>query len=82
VGAPNLGLALVELQMTPTEEDNMAQSGRSWKLDRAVVHRNGKARSNRYSPSDGPRPRPHSRKQYWHPGNKRFQRNPFYRPGA
>jgi hypothetical protein len=42
----------------------MAQSGRSWKLDRAVVHRNGTTRSNRYSPSDGPKPRPHSRKQY------------------
>jgi hypothetical protein len=60
----------------------MARSRRSWKLDRTVVHRDVKARSNRYSASDGPKPRTHSRKQYGHPGNKRFHRNPYYRPGA
>jgi len=29
---------------------------------------------------DGPKPPHISRKQYWHPGNQRYQRNPFYRP--
>ena len=60
----------------------MAQSGRAWKMDRTVVHRAGKVRSNRYSAGDGPKPAPHSRKQYWHSGNNRYQRNPYYRPGS
>ena len=61
----------------------MAKRGRAWKLERAVVHRPGKGpRSNRYAGGDGPKPAPHSRKQYWHPGNQRYQRNPYYRPGA
>ena len=60
----------------------MAQRGRAWKMDRAAVHRDGKTTSNRYSRTDGPKPAPHSRKQYWHPGNGRYQRNPWYRPGA
>ena len=61
----------------------MAKRGRAWKLERAVVHRPGRApRSNRYTRGDGPKPAPHSRKQYWHPRNQRYQRNPNYRPGA
>ena len=58
----------------------MAKRGRAWKLERTVVHRAGRpARSNRYASSDGPKPKPHSRKQYWHPGNGRYQKNPHYR---
>jgi hypothetical protein len=60
----------------------MAQKGRAWKMDRTVVHQGGKTRSNRYSGGDGPKPPPHTRKQYWHPGNGRYQRNPYYRPDA
>jgi hypothetical protein len=60
----------------------MRQRGRAWKLDRTAVHRGGKTRSNRYTKSDGPKPAPHSRKHYWHPGNGRYQRNPHYRPGG
>lgn len=61
----------------------MAQRGRAWKIDRTVVHkRGGKPRSNRYSSTDGPKPAPHTRKQYWHPGNNRYQRNPYYDPNA
>ena len=61
----------------------MAKRGRAWKLERAAVHQAGKApRTNRYASGDGPKPAPHSRKQYWHPGNQRYQRNPYYRPGA
>lgn len=61
----------------------MAKRGRAWKLERTMVHRPGKSpRSNRYAPGDGPKPKPHSRKQYWHPGNGRYQKNPHYRPGA
>jgi hypothetical protein len=59
-----------------------AKSGRAWKLERTVVHSRGKTRSNRYSSGDGPKPAPHTRKQYWHPGNGRYQRNPYYDPGA
>ncbi len=60
-----------------------AKSGRAWKLERAVVHRsNGTTRSNRYSKSDGPKPAPGTRRQYWHPGNGRYQRNPHYDPNA
>jgi hypothetical protein len=52
-------------------------------MERTVVHRAGKApRSNRYAPGDGAKPAPHSRKQYWHPANGRYQRNPYYRPGS
>ena len=58
----------------------MAKRGRSWKLERAVVRRAGKTRSNRYSKSDGAKPAPHPRKQYWHPGNGRYQKNPPLRP--
>jgi hypothetical protein len=58
----------------------MAKRGRAWKLERTVVHRRGRpARSNRYASGDGPKPKPHSRKQYWHPGNGRYQKNPHYR---
>ena len=42
--------------------------GRSWKLERASVHRKGKdrPRSNKYSKSDtDTRPAPHSREQVW-----------------
>jgi hypothetical protein len=61
----------------------MAKSGRAWKLERTVVHKKGGGtRSNRYSSNDGPKPAPHSRKQYWHPGNERYQKNPHYRPGT
>lgn len=60
----------------------MAKSGRAWKLERTVVHHAGKTRSNRYAADDGPKPAPHSRKQYWHSGNNRYQRNPYYRPGS
>lgn len=61
----------------------MAQKGRSWKMDRTVVHKSdGTTRSNRYTPSDGPKPAPHTRKQYWHPGNNRYQKNPHYDPNA
>lgn len=42
----------------------------------AAVHRGGKVRSNRYSANDGPRPAPHTRKQYWHPGNGRYPAKP------
>lgn len=58
----------------------MTKKGRAWKLERAVVHTRKGTRSNRYAKGDGPKPAPHSRKQYWHPGNQRYQRNPFYRP--
>ena len=61
----------------------MAQRGRAWKMDRTVVHRSdGTTKSNRYTKGDGPKPAPHTRKQYWHPGNDRYQRNPHYRPEA
>ena len=50
-------------------------------MDRTVVHRGSKTRSNRYRPGDGPQPKPGTRKQYWHPGNQRYQRNPYYRGG-
>jgi len=60
----------------------MAQRGRAWKIDRAAVHRGGTTRSNRYSSGDGPKPAPGTRKQYWHPGNGRYQRNPHYNPNA
>ena len=60
-----------------------AKRGRAWKLERAVVHRrDGSTRSNRYTASDGPKPKPHTRKMYWHPGNGRLQRNPNYDPNA
>lgn len=59
-----------------------AKKGRAWKLERAVVHGRNGTRSNRYSSSDGPRPKPHTRKMYWHPGNGRLQRNPYYDPNA
>jgi hypothetical protein len=59
----------------------MAKSGRAWKLERTVVHHAGKTRSNRYAADDGPKPAPHSRKQYWHSGNNRYQRNPYW-PGS
>jgi hypothetical protein len=60
-----------------------AKRGRAWKLERAVVHRrSGSTRSNRYSAGDGPKPKPHTRKMYWHPGNGRLQRNPHYDPNA
>lgn len=42
--------------------------GRSWKLERASVHRKGgeKARSNKFSKSDlEQKPRPHSRSRVW-----------------
>ena len=76
--------------LTPTEDQRVAHGGevavkrgRAWKLERAVVHkRGGGTRSNRYSHGDGPEPKPHSRKMYWHPGNGRLQRNPHYKPGA
>jgi hypothetical protein len=67
---------------TSKQEDEMAKSGRAWKLERTVVHHAGKTRSNRYAAGDGPEPAPHSRKQYWHSGNNRYQRNPYYRPGS
>lgn len=59
----------------------MGKRGRAWKLERTVVHKSdGTTRSNRYSDSDrGKRPRPGTRKQYWHPGNDRYQKNPHYR---
>jgi hypothetical protein len=61
----------------------MARRGRAWKLERTVVHRKGrKSRSNRYSRNDGPKPAPRTRKQYWHSGNRRYQRNPWYDPNA
>jgi hypothetical protein len=58
----------------------MAKRGRAWKLERTVVHRKGRApRSNRYRPGEGPRPAAGTRRFYWHPGNNRYQRNPYYR---
>jgi hypothetical protein len=60
----------------------VAKRGRAWKLERTVVHHGGKTRSNRYATGDGAKPAPHSRKQYWHPGNNRYQRNPYYWPGS
>jgi hypothetical protein len=58
----------------------MAKRGRAWKLERTVVHRKGAPpRSNRYRPGEGPRPAAGSRQFYWHPGNNRYQRNPYYR---
>lgn len=59
-----------------------AKSGRAWKMERTVVHTPKGPRSNRYAPNDGPKPAPHTRKQYWHPGNERYQRNPHYKPNA
>jgi hypothetical protein len=58
----------------------MSKKGRAWTLERAVVHLpGGSTRSNRYRPGEGRRPAPGTRKFYWHPGNRRLQRNPFYR---
>ena len=51
-------------------------------MDRTVVHRGGKTTATRYSADDAPKPAPHARKQYWHPGSGRYQRNPYYRPDA
>jgi hypothetical protein len=48
---------------------------------RLGVHPAGKTRINRYTASDGPTQAPHSHKQYWHPGNGRYQRNPYYGRG-
>lgn len=58
----------------------MVKKGRAWKMERAVVKKSdGTTRSNRYSGSDSkPRPEPGTRKQYWHPGNNRYQKNPNY----
>lgn len=58
------------------------KSGRAWKMERTVVHTKSGPRSNRYAKSDGPKPAPHTRKQYWHPGNNRYQTNPHYDPNA
>ncbi len=59
----------------------MAKRGRAWKLDRTVVHKqDGGTRSNRYSKSDSSqKPEPGTRKQYWHAGNNRYQKNPHYK---
>jgi hypothetical protein len=56
----------------------MAKKGRAWKMERTVVHKKGGGtRSNRYSDSDfEKKPPPGSRKQYWHPSNNRYQKNP------
>jgi len=51
-------------------------------MERTVVHTPKGPRSNRYAPNDGPKPAPHTRKQYWHSGNERYQRNPHYDPNA
>lgn len=61
----------------------MAKKGRAWKMERtSVSKRGGGTRSNRYSKSDSsPKPSPGTRKQYWHPGNNRYQKNPHYRGG-
>ena len=46
----------------------MAAKGRSWKLERASVHRSGatRSKSNKYTDHDGDtRPAPHSRSKVW-----------------
>lgn len=83
LGATKDGLAPTEDQRAAHGGEAVVKRGRAWKLERAVVHkRGGGTRSNRYSRGDGPKPKPHSRKTYWHPGNGRLQRNPYYKPGA
>lgn len=61
----------------------MPKRGRAWKMERTVVHKKGGGtRSNRYSGSDsGKKPAPGTRKQYWHAGNGRYQKNPHYKGG-
>jgi hypothetical protein len=52
----------------------MSQNTRSWKMERASVHRKGKARarSNKYSPSDShPKPAPGTRQRIWVGGYKK-----------
>jgi hypothetical protein len=56
-------------------------SGRAWTLERAVRRVRGSNRkvSNRYSGGDSSRrPKPGTRKFYWHPRNRRLQRNPWF----
>lgn len=59
----------------------MAKKGRAWKMERTSVRTNGgTTRSNRYSKSDSSaKPEPGTRKQYWHPGNNRYQKNPYFK---
>jgi hypothetical protein len=62
----------------------MAKKGQAWKMERTSVNkRDGGTRSNRYSKSDSsPKPPPRTKKQYWHSGKNRYQRNPHYRRGG
>jgi hypothetical protein len=50
-------------------------------MERAVRRVRGSRRkkSNRYAKGDGSKPKPGTRKFYWHPRNRRLQRNPWYR---
>lgn len=59
----------------------MPKKGRAWKMERTSVRKSdGSTRSNRYSNSDSSKkPAPGTRKQYWHPGNNRYQKNPHYK---
>ena len=61
----------------------MAKKGQAWKMERTSVNkRDGGTRDNRYSKGDSsPKPPSRTKKQYWHSGNNRYQKNPHYRRG-